>query len=416
MGDKIVKTPNIDRLASRGVLFRNAFVTTSICWVSRASIFSGQWLRRHGGVDSNGFGEPAAWAQCYPALLHEQGYRTGFTGKFGVGKDNKAMSSVFDYWKGLPGQAGKFFIEPDDPKHQHKTALFGDQALEFIASQEAKAQPFCLSVSFNAVHARDHQPREYTPDSRDEGMYDGIPIPRPKLATDEAFKRLPEAVQKSEGRERWTWRFDDPDKAQGILRDYYALITGVDREVGRIVETLEKQGLASHTVIIFTSDNGYALADRGLADKWFAYEEDMRVPLIIADPRLPKSRRGSTEDAFALNVDLAPTMLDIAGVAVPQGMQGRSLRPLLEGRAPGDWRTEFFYEHHSVAKRIPPVEAVRTQRWKYIRWMEPNPVSEELYDLQADPLEEKNLATVGEFAAILKQLRERREAMITELK
>lgn len=411
MGDTIVKTPNIDKLAAGGVLFRNTFVTTSICWSSRASIFTGQWMRRHGvGLNDGKEMKPGAWADTYPAQFRKAGYRTGFIGKFGVGADKKmaAMAGEFDYWDGLPGQAGKFFIEPDDPRRVHKTALFGDKALEFLAGSKP-GQPFCLSVSFNAVHARDHQPREYTPDVRDEGLYDGIEIPLPSLATEAAFNRLPEFLKTSEGRTRWGWRFDEPQKAQDILRDYYCLITGVDREVGRIVEALHKSGAAGNTIVIFTSDNGYALADRGLADKWFAYEEDIRVPLIIVDPRLPETRRGRKVDAMALNVDLAPTMLDLAGLAVPPVMQGRSLKPLLEGKTPADWPTEFFYEHHAVPNRIPPVEAVRAGRWKYIRWIKAEPMIEELYDLQSDPLEEKNLAASPAFAWRLGELREKWE-------
>lgn len=417
MGDKIVKTPHIDRLAREGVLFKNMFVTTSICAVSRATYLTGQWMRRHGIEDFAKGISDEAWKDTYPARFRDSGYFTGFVGKYGVGNAQvtKERGASFDFWRGEPGQAGRFFIEPDDPMRTHKTAKMGNDALEFLTSAP-KGKPFSLSISFNAVHARDHEKREYEPDPRDDGMYDGIEIPLPKLATDEAFKRLPEFVQKSEGRRRWEWRFDEAQKAQNILHDYYSLISGVDREIGRILETLEQQKLMENTIIIFTGDNGYSLADRGMADKWYAYEEDLRVPLIIRDPMLPKDRAGKTVEAMALNVDLAPTMLDLAGIPVPAAMQGRSLKPLLEGKVPEDWRTEYFYEHHSVKDRIPPSEAVRTQRWKYIRWMEPNPLVEELYDLESDPLEERNLIADPEHAATLKELREKRAAYGQDLK
>lgn len=417
MGDKIVQTPNIDRLAKEGVLFKNMFVTTSICAVSRATYLTGQWMRRHGIQDfATGISE-TAWKNTYPAQLRAAGYHTGFVGKYGVGNEKvtKAKGADFDFWRGEGGQAGKFFIEPNDPTRTHKTAKMGNDALSFLTTAP-KDKPFSLSISFNAVHARDHEKREYEPDSRDEGLYDGIEIPLPKLATDEAFKRLPEFVQKSEGRRRWEWRFDEPQKAQDILHDYYRLITGVDREIGRLLATLEQQKLLENTIIIFAGDNGYALADRGMADKWYAYEEDMRVPLIIRDPRLPQQRRGQTVDAMVLNVDVAPTMLDLAGIPVPAAMQGSSLKSLLEGETPQDWRSEFFYEHHSVKDRIPPSEAVRTQRWKYIRWMEPNPLVEELYDLETDPLEEHNLIADAKHAATLKELREKWAKYREELK
>lgn len=408
MGDPIVQTPNLDRLASQGVVFDQCFVTTSICAVSRASILTGQWQRRHRIDDFGSALVGPAWDSTYPAVLRAAGYRTGFIGKYGVGnaKETAAKAAAFDYYKGLPGQAGKFFFEADDPTHTHATARFGNQALEFLAGCE-RERPFCLSVSFNAVHARDHQPREYEPDPRDESLYADVTIPLPKLASDEAFARLPEAVQKSIGRERWTWRFDEPAKAQGILRDYYRLITGVDREVGRIVEELRRRGLADNTVIIFTGDNGYALGDRGLADKWFMWEEDIRVPCLVYDPRLPAEGRGKRVSAMALNVDFAPTMLDLAGIAAPAAMQGRSLAPLLRGERPADWRTEFFYEHGTFPDRIPPSEGIRTEQRKYIRWVAEQPAREELYDLVADPLEEHNLAGDPRFAAELGDWRAR---------
>jgi arylsulfatase A-like enzyme len=416
MGDKIVQTPHLDRLAAKSVVFDNCFVTTSICSVSRASYFTGQWMRRHGIVDFATGLNGAAWGDTYPAKLRAAGFRTGFIGKWGVGspKETEAKAAAFDYWKGLPGQAGEF-IEKNDPTRTHKTARFGNEALEFLGGC-TKDKPFCLSLSFNAVHARDGKPREFEPDPRDEALYANVTIPVPKLATDEAFRRLPEAVQKSEGRKRWGWRFDTPEKTQQILRDYYRLITGVDREVGRIVAELEQRGLADNTVIVFTADNGFALGDRGMADKWFMYEEDIRVPAFIFDPRAPKAVQGRRSKAMALNVDFAPTLLELAGVPVPPMMQGRSLVPLVRGAVPNDWRTEFFYEHHSVAARIPMSEGVRTERWKYLRWIAETPVKEELYDLQADPLEERSLLADPKHAALLAELRGKWERYGRELK
>ena len=416
MGDKIVQTPHLDKLAAQSVVFDNYFVTTSICCVSRASFFTGQWMRRHGIEDFvTGLNGPA-WDVTYPAQLRAAGFRTGFIGKWGVGspKETAAKAAAFDYWKGLPGQAGEF-IEKNDPTRTHKTARFGNEALEFLAGC-TKEKPFCLSLSFNAVHARDGKPREFEPDPRDEQLYADVTIPVPKLALDEAaFLRLPESVQKSEGRTRWKWRFDSPEKTQRILRDYYRLITGVDREVGRILAELEKRGFADNTVIFFAGDNGFALGERGMADKWFMYEEDIRVPAFIYDPSIPPAARGRRERAMTLNVDFAPTMLDYAGVPVPPAMQGQSLIPLMRGPVL-KWRKEFFYEHHSVAARIPMSEGVRTERWKYLRWIAETPVKEELYDLQADPLEERNLLTDPRHAALLAELRGKWERYGRELR
>lgn len=417
MGDPNIRTPNLDRLAKQGVIFQNHFVTTSICCCSRASIFTGQYMRRHGIEDFEKPLTAVQWAQTYPALLRQQGYRTGFIGKFGVGNDRavNAMAAEFDYWRGVPGQGGRYFIDPADMSRTHQTARMGEQALEFLRGTPDN-RPFCLSISFTAPHARDHMPREYTPDLRDESLYATTRLPQPATATEGYFQRLPHSVQTSEARTRWHWRFDTPEKFQRNTKDYYRLITGIDREVGRIRATLQRRGLADNTVIIFTSDNGYFLGDRGLAGKWFMYEESLRDPLIIFDPRQPPGKRGRREDAMTLNIDFAPTMLDLAGVAIPRRMQGRSLVPLVENRRPADWRAEFFYEHHFAPNILPASEGVRTERWTYIRWVNEEPPLEELFDLKADPLEGHNLATDPQHASTLTQLRARWRDYLEKLK
>ncbi len=406
MGDKTIQTPNLDALAGKGVLLRNSFVTTSICAVSRASFFSGQYARRHG---INDFATPFAadkWAQTYPALLRQAGYRTGFIGKFGVGdaKAIAAMEKEFDYWRGLPGQAGPFF-DPKDLTKTHATARFGVQALEFLRDCQP-GKPFCLSVSFSAPHARDRDPREFPPDLRDEKLYADAIFPAPKTADEKYFNQLPDFVQQSEGRTRWKRRFATAEMYQQNVRDYYRLITGIDREVGRILDTLRERKLAEDTLIVFTADNGFFLGERGMADKWLMYEESIRVPLIIHDPRQPEKQRGRKIDAMVLNIDLAPTLLDYAGVKIPAAMQGKSLRPLIRGENPA-WRTDWFYEHLTLPKIIPQSEGVRTERWKYLRWVGVEPVVEELYDLETDPFEEHNLARQQEHAKVLETLREK---------
>lgn len=402
-GNRIVKTPHLDELARRGAQFRNHFVTSSICNVSRATMFSGQYLRRHQIVEFNTPFTPEQWSRCYPKLLRDAGYRMGFIGKFGVGDSNAiaAMAKEFDYWRGLPGQAGLFF-EKNNPNGRHKTARFGDQALAFIRSNDLR-QPFCLSISFNAPHARDRQPREFWPDQRDEALYADARMPVSPKATEEWFEKLPEIAKTSEGRRRWALRFDTSEKFQNIVKDYYRLITGIDREVGRIVKCLEERGFRDNTVIIFTSDNGFFLGERGMADKWLMYEESIRVPMLIHDPR----RKPRVVDALTLNIDLAPTILDLAGLAIPGEMQGRSLVPWVGGKRAKDWRQDFLYEHHTLAKIIPQIEGVRTERWKYVRWINATPLWEELFDLEKDPQEMRNFAGEPRHQKQLTQLRER---------
>ena len=403
-GNRIIKTPHLDDLARRGTQFRNHFVTSSICNVSRATMFTGQYLRRHGIIEFNTPFTPEQWSRCYPKVLRGAGYRTGFIGKFGVGDSNfiASMAKEFDYWRGLPGQAGLFF-QKNDPTTRHKTARFGDQALEFIRGGTG-GQPFCLSISFNAPHARDRQPREFWPDPRDENLYVDAKIPVSPKASEEWFEKLPEIAKTSEGRRRWALRFDTPEKFQSIVKDYYRLITGIDREIGRIVECLKERGVHENTVILFTSDNGFFLGERGMADKWLLYEESIRVPMLICDPRERKPR---SIDAMTLNIDLAPTIVDLAGVDVPKEMQGRSLVPWSQGKRAKAWREDFLYEHHTMAKIIPEIEGVRTERWKYVRWMNATPMTEELYDLRTDPDELRDLAGEMRHGKQLAALRER---------
>ena len=414
MGNALIRTPNLDRLAKNGVLLTNHFVTTPICSVSRASIFLGQHLKRHRIGDFVTTFSREQWAQSYPARLRAAGYRTGFIGKFGVGSPEAiaAMKDDFDYWHGLPGQAGRFFINPENPNSRHTTARFGDRSLEFLAGC-SNAQPFCLSISFNAPHARDKEKREFEPDRRDEQLYADVKIPRPTTATEEQFQKLPEFVQKSEARKRWEKRFATPEMFQSTMKDYYRLVTGIDREVGRIMARLAERGLDKNTVIIFTADNGWFAGERGLADKWFIYEESIRVPLIIYDPRRPEAERGRVVSAMTLNIDFAPTMLAMAGVSVPEGTQGRSLEPLFDGRTVADWRKAFYFEHQYLPASIPPSEGVRTDRWAYAKWLAPNPESEVLFDLRNDPMEERNIAGEASAAEVLRTLRDETERLRT---
>lgn len=411
MGNPIVQTPHIDRLAQNGVCFRNAFVTTSICAVSRASILSGQYARRHGIHDFETDFTPEALARTYPLLLKKAGYRVGFIGKYGVGR--RLPAEQFDFWRGFPGQG---FYFPQDPKaaRVHLTARMGDQALEFLEGCRPE-QPFCLSISFKAPHAQDNAPREFPPDPRDEKLYEQIQIPAPATGHDRFFRLLPPFVQKSEARRRWERRFATETMRQNTVRDYYRLITGLDREIGRLVQAVATRCWERPTVWLFTSDNGFFLGEHGLADKWFMYEESIRVPLIIYDPRHSSPPQGRTVDAMALNIDIAPTILDWAGVPIPSVMQGRSLRPWIEGRTPDDWRNDWLYEHHTLPKLIPPSEGVRTQRWSYIRWLATEPPLEELYDIQADPRQERNLTADPRHRGTLEQLRRRWELLRREL-
>ncbi|MCI0740232.1 MAG: sulfatase [Gemmataceae bacterium] len=403
-GNPVVKTPHLDALAARGVRFTQARVTTSICSVSRASILTGQHMARH-GIRAFGVAlAPKAWEETYVALLRRAGYWTGFVGKFGVGKAAPAHFDFLRAYEGVhwlkDGQAGKI----------HVTQKNEQDAVEFLR-QRPKDQPFCLSVSFFAAHAEDKAPEQYLPQPWSEKLYDGVKIPVPKTATQVHFQRLPPflATDKNEGRVRWRKRFDTPEKYQLYMKNYYRLVSEADAAVGKIIEELKRQGVYENTLIVFSTDNGYFHGERGLADKWYPYEEALRVPLLVCDPRLPKEKRGQSTDAMALNIDLAPLFLGAAGIEPPQRMQGRDLAPLYLSAKPPPWRDEFYYQHPVILgkDRIPQSEAVVRREHVYIYW--PDFQFEELFDHARDPLQETNVAGDPALAHTLQIMRKKLE-------
>lgn len=402
-GHPIVKTPNLDRLAARGVRFRNTFVTTPICAASRASILTGRYERTHKFT----FGAPplaaSFCADSYPALLRQAGYRTALIGKFGVSVEAGQAAKMFDL---LVPIGWPFQRKQPSGETRHIDQIATDRAIEFLKGQPA-GQPFCLSVSFNSPHAEDGKLDNLYPWPKTvDGLYDDTPVPAPPLAADKYFQAEPEFLRKSLCRIRWYWQFDTPEKYARNVRAYYRMISGIDHEIGRLLAELERLGLLENTIIVFMSDNGYFLGERGFSGKWVHYELSLRVPLLIADPRLPPGRRGKTADELALNIDIAPTLLAFAGLQAPREYQGRSLVPLLRGDRV-KWRSDFFCEHLFVHKDIPQLEGVRGERYVYARYFTQQPVFEFLHDLEKDPHELKNLARDDSHAALLERMRRR---------
>jgi len=310
----------------------------------------------------------------------------------------------------VPGGALRLrhWIKQADGTEIHVTQKNENDALEFLRARP-KDKPFCLTLAFFATHAEDQNPKQYLPMPASMELYKDARVPVPKTATDEHFKRLPPFIanEKNEGRRRWHWRFDTPEKFQEYMKNYYRLATEVDTVSGRVLDELAKQGALDNTLVIFTGDNGYFHAEHGLADKWYPYEESIRVPLIVRDPRLPKAKRGAVNEDMTLNVDLAPTILAAAGVPAPVMMQGRDIAPLYLAEKKPAWRTEFFYEHATIrnVEFIPSSEALVRRDVKYLYW--PDFKHEELFDLKADPLEELNLAADPANKARLDELRKR---------
>ena len=399
-GHPVVKTPHLDRLAKEGMRFTHNCVTTAICGVSRATLLTGQWMSRHGNPAFAMFTTP--WAETYPGLLRRNGYHVGHIGKWHNGT---FPQDKFDFGRAY---SGTHWIREADGTKIHVTQKNENDALEFLRTRPTD-KPFVLTLAFFATHAEDQNPLQFLPQPASMELYKDTVIPVPKTSSDEDFKRLPPFIanEQNEGRVRYHWRFDTPEKYQTMMKNYYRLATEVDATCGRVLAALRQQGLLENTLVIFTADNGYFHAEHGLADKWYPYEESIRTPLIVRDPRMPAAQRGQTNDDLTLNVDLAPTFLAAAGIAAPARMQGRDLSSLyLASNAPA-WRTEFFYEHATIKNIhfIPSSEALVRKDVKYLYW--PDFQHEELFDLTADRAETHNLAAAPNQATTLASLRSR---------
>jgi len=404
-GNSVLKTPHLDQLAASGVLFENAFVTTAICCCSRASILTGQHMRRHGITD---FARPLSseqWQQTFPAVLRKAGYRTAFVGKYAIGSPDVSPElslpeKQFDLWYGFPQSIG--FKQVVDGRDRYLTTIMEEKASQFLVESQNSNKPFCLIVAIKEPHG----PLDYF-DPEFADAYANSLIPLPANLTAPSFAALPERVRDGlNGRAEWV---ATPSIYEAEMRKKYAYISRADLAVGRICRTLEDQGLEENTVVLHMSDNGSLEGAHGLAGKWVMYEESIHVPLIIRDPRLPTEKQGRRSQ-MVLGIDIAPTILAMANAVTPKGMQGENLLPLLnDPQAQG--REDWYYEHDftlpSPNKQIPTSEGVRTERFKYIRYTERQSPLEQLFDLGADPHEEHDLVNDPTHAETLKKLRGR---------
>lgn len=345
-----------------------------------------------------------AFDRTYPVLLRKAGYRTGYLGKYAVGNPgmgDHALSlpeSKFDFWYGFPQNIN--FRQTVGGNARHLTQLMTDKAIEFL--EAANDQPFCLTVAFKEPHG----PFNYF-DPNAPNEYEGVELLPSPTFSQQDFDAQPEFIRGSlngDGGRRW---LRNSEAYQKDLRTFYRTVTRADAAVGDILSALERLGLDDNTVVIFSSDHGSLLGDHGLSGKWLMYENSIRVPMIVYDPRAAREE-GHRRDEIVLSIDLAPTMLDLAGLEIPESMQGVSLVPLFKPQ-PTSWRSHFYYQHtyNTDPPRSPiaVTEGVRTDRWKYIRYPEVEPVFEQLFDLKTDPLERTNLVAQPEQAARLLELR-----------
>lgn len=457
MGHPFVKTPHLDGLMKESVRFTNTYATTPVCAQSRISILTGLPERLHGvGFSSSYKLTDQQWDRTYPALMREAGYHTGFVGKFGVeyytfhGK----AAEKFDYWWGhdgwtsfLPKQRDGFSTEP---YHRAKadiiTPIMGEAMAEFLEGAP-RDKPFCLSVSFSVPHGSQARsmlpeftmkhPANKSPALQGSRFYDtlyrDIDITIPAETGTDPHRIIPKSLlDQDKGRRNQTYPHSyaaDTNREHHIR--YYQMISGLDHVIGGLLADLKKRGLDENTIIIFTSDHGLLMGEYGMGGKELLYDLAAKVPCIIHDPRLAKEQRGRQLDHLVSTLDLTRTMLDYAGLdeKAPAAMEGRSLRPLVEGREKTPWRDELFLESLFTLRDNPFQEGIRTKRWKYIRFYDGKgrfkeadinfegraPALEMLFDLEADPGERQNLVAVPEHAEILDQLRAKTAAESTAI-
>jgi alpha-L-rhamnosidase len=407
-GNPLVHTPEMDKLARQGTYFKKAAVSTPICAASRATLLSGMYERSHRYSFTTGPIRNEYMTTAYPKVLREAGYYTGFYGKFGVKYDSKdQLFDVYDdYDRGpYPDRRG-YYYKTIGKDTVHLTRYTGQQALDFLENAP-RNKPFCLSLSFSAPHAHDSAKDQYFWQKETDHLLADTTIPKADISDDKYFNILPQIVRNGFNRVRWYWRYDTPEKYQHSVKGYYRMIAGIDLEIAKIREQLQRTGQDKNTIIILMGDNGYFQGERQLAGKWLMYDNSIRVPLIVYDPRLDKHQ--DLED-MALNVDVPATILDMAGVKAPARWQGKSLYPLVKGTTKNPLRDTILIEHLWEFANIAPSEGVRTKDWKYLRYVNDKSI-EELYYLQDDPKEINNLAANPKYKKQLLAMRKKNDEL-----
>ncbi len=417
-------TPNLDRIGEEGILFRNSFNTNSLCAPSRATLLTGKYSHKHGQLSNLGRFNGAQ--QTFPKLLRRAGYQTAIIGKWHLG----SPPTGFDYSNVLPGQGE--YIDPvliEQGKRKRHTGyvtdIITDLAIDWIRGRD-KTRPFCLLYHHKAPHA------EFIPAPEHEHLFDDEQVAEPVTFNDDSSGRA-EPIRNTNNRivpgllkiwKIWGENHRKESAPKGLegealrkwlyqqyVKDYKRVMHSVDQNVGRLLDFLKDQGLEEDTMVIYTADNGMFIGDHNMYDKRLVHEESLRIPLVIRYPKMIKP--GSVTDLFSLNIDYAPTILDIAGVKVPGDMQGRSLRPILEGegtKGPRNWRRAIYYHYYEPAHRhrVPLHYAVRTHRFKLIHYytIEGGDLGWELIDLKEDPHEYRNVIDLPEYQGAVRDLRQ----------
>lgn len=411
-GSKINTTPNLDRIAKEGMRFDNAFVTNALCGPSRATLLTGKYSHANGFKDNAPSTQFDGTQQTFPKLLQAAGYQTAMIGKWHLNSD----PTGFDYWCILPGQGvyhNPGFIEMGKRQtvQGYVTDIITDKTMDWIRNRD-KNKPFCVLYHHKAPH------RAWNPDERHARLYEDQEIPYPPTFDDDYANRATPARDQDMTIEKTLTKTDtkiDPPpglsgqelkkwKYQRFIKDYLRCIASMDDNIGRMLDFLDREGLAENTIVIYTSDNGFFLGDHGWFDKRFMYEQSLRVPLLVRWPGHIKP--GSVAKQLVINADFAPTLLQCAGQPVPADMHGRSLKPILEGQPPADWRRSVYYHYYEfpAPHHVHPHYGVRDDRYKLIHYYTLN--EWELFDLEYDPNELRSVYDDPAYA----QVRDRMKA------
>ena len=421
-GHPFVRTPSIDRIARQGARFRNAFATTPLCSPSRGCFLTGQYAHHHGVVDNTNRSALSHRLVTFPRILQAAGYETAYVGKWHMGNDDTARPG-FDYWASMKGQGTSFDPELNENGRRasytgHTTDVLNERAVAFV--QKRRDEPFCLYFAHKALHPElvqfddgsisDPKAAEFMPAKRHKDLYADAPIPRRLNVTDtlEGKAALQRRIAGLPPLGPETGTSDE------TIRDRLRMLAAIDEGVGQLLDALEKTDQLDDTVFVFTSDHGYWYGEHGLSvERRLPYDEAARIPLLVRYPRLVKA--GGLVDDMALSIDLAPTLLELAGFEPPHTMDGRSLAPLLQGKRPGDWRTSFLIEYYTdtVFPRVLDMgyKAIRTERYKYIHYTDMDGM-DELYDLKSDPYEMRNMIDNPAAQETLGKLKEELETFL----
>jgi len=426
MGNPYLQTPNIDRLAAEGALFKNQFCTTSLCSPSRASILGGLYAHSHGVV--NNFTDYPRNLPTFPRQLQKAGYETAYIGKWHMGEADDSMRPGFDHFVTHRGQ-GKYFdteFRADNGPRKvipgYYTTVVTDMAIDWLKEQEGSDRPFLLMMGHKAPHSF------YFPEAKYKHAFDNVRIPYPESA----FQLDDKPVWIKQRLSTWhgiygplfDWRKDFPDTSaagmiafENMTRAYWGTILSVDDSVGRIYDQLFRMGELDNTLFIFTSDNGLLNGEHGMVDKRTAHEASLRIPLVVRYPKLVSPKYPKVIEAQTLTLDFAPTILEICGAEPLPKVQGMSWAKLLGGDDP-NFRTSWYYEYNYEKQfpYTPNVRAIRTDDWKYIHYPHgdgsPDKHMAELYNLKTDVQESHNLANDPEYAGLVKKLRAELDQLI----